>query len=357
MFDVIIVAAGKSLRAKTDKLSASHGESTVLGRTIEVFRNEDQIKNIILVTDIQGEFFGVKKVPGGKTRSDSVLCGLNEVESEFVLIHDGARPFLSKTLLHNVMSDALLYGSSVPFLPLTDTLKKRDGDKVITENREEYFSVQTPQCFPTAKIKEAYKKRKESDYLFDDSELFEKYVSPVRYTEGEAQNKKITSPFDVFGYNTRIGSGFDVHELKENGKPLVLGGVKIPFGKGLVAHSDGDVVLHAVMDALLSAANERDIGVLFPDTDPKYENADSGKLLQIVKDILDEKNVKINNVSVTIIAQKPKLKDFLPLMQRNIAKILQLRDENVNLTATTTENLGIIKDGNAIAVIALSSVM
>ena len=355
MFDAIIVANGKSLRAQTDKLAAKHGESTVLARTVDAFRNVPKIGRIILVTDSEYDFADVVKVSGGSTRAESVKKGLEQATEKYVLIHDGARPFLSKTLLKKIMEDTLIYGSSVPYLPVTDSLRTKENGKTKIVDRSAYFTVQTPQGFEREKLLSAYKKATKDDLLFDDSELYEKYVSPVHWTEGESQNKKITSPFDVFGYNGKAGVGYDVHALSENGRPLVLGGVRIPFEKGVIAHSDGDVVLHAVMDALLSAANERDIGVLFPDDDPQYENADSAVLTVEVKKILDEKGLLINNVAVTIVAQKPKLKDYIPLMQKRIAGILGVSIEKINLNATTTEHLGVVGQGDAIAVIAIAS--
>lgn len=357
MFDAIIVANGKSLRAQTDKLAAKHGEGTVLARTLSVFRGHPAIGNVILVTDAAYDFGDdVIKVPGGETRAESVRAGLSQATSEYVLVHDGARPFLSPALLQKIMDDALLFGSSVPYLPVTDSLRKKENDKAIVVDRSQFFTVQTPQCFPRKELLAAYAKATEDDLLFDDSELFGKYVSPVHYTEGETRNKKITSPFDVFGYNGKAGVGYDLHPLAENGRPLVLGGVRIPYKKGPVAHSDGDVVLHAVMDALLSAANERDIGVLFPDSDPQYKNVDSALLLDTVKEILDQKGLLINNVAITIIAQKPKLSGHIPLMQNRIAEILSVSAEKININATTTERLGVIGQGDAIAVIAMASV-
>ena len=355
MFDVIIAANGKGLRAGTDKLAVSLGESTVIARTVNAFRGIDCINNIIVATDSDYAVPDVKTVPGGKTRSESVKNALAASESEYVLIHDGARPFLSRDLILKIMSDTVLYGSSVPYLPITDSLRLIKDGVAITVDRKDYVTLQTPQGYIRTEIISALNDA--SDALcYDESELFSRKIRPVHLTEGEAVNKKITSPFDTLGYNMRTGSGFDVHQFENNGKPLILGGIKIPFPTGLSAHSDGDVVIHAIMDALLSSAAERDIGVIFPDNDPSFENADSSELLCRVKNIIDRKNIKINNVSATVIAQKPKLKDFIPLMQKKLETVLSVDRGTVSLSATTTENLGIIGEGKAVACFAVVSV-
>lgn len=356
MFDVIIAANGKGTRANTDKLAASLGESTVLSHTINAFRYLNCVDKIILVSDVDYDFPSVTKVSGGATRAESVKNGLKASASEYVLIHDGARPFVTRDLILKIMSDTVTYGSSVPFTPVTDSLRKVENGVVTVADRRDYFTVQTPQGYLREEITAAYEKSNETALSFDESELFSRYVRPAHYTQGEPTNKKITSPFDVFGYNMRTGTGFDVHRYEENGKPLVLGGIKVPFDKGVAAHSDGDAVIHAVMDALLTAADKPDIGVLFPDDDPSYENADSADLLTKVKTILTDKNLHINNISVTIIAQSPKLKNFLPLMQKRMEEILCLDRGTVSLSATTTEKLGIIGENKAVAAFAAVSV-
>ena len=146
----------------------------------------------------------------------------------------------------------------------------------------------------------------------------------------------------------RIGHGYDVHRLVE-GRDLILGGVKIPYEKGLLGHSDADVLYHAVMDALLGAAALGDIGKHFPDTDPAYKGADSGKLLAAVRDKIAEAGYKVGNIDVTMIAQKPKLKDFIPTMVQNIAGILGIAPSQVNVKATTEEHLGFTGDGSGMS--------
>ena len=356
MFDIVIAASGKGVRSGTDKLTARHGESTIISRTLSVFTGMKDVGKIVLVGDFSHDLPGVVTTPGGDTRASSVQKGLALCDSEYVLIHDGARPFITRDLIEKIMRETEKFGSAVPCLPISDSLRQITPNGVLAIDRKDFFTVQTPQGYRLKDILHAYEQATETDLSYDESELYEKYVAPVHYVDGEAQNKKITYPQDLVGYNVKIGSGFDVHAFADNGKKLILGGVCVPYEKGLEAHSDGDVVVHAVMDALLSSADERDIGVLFPDTDPTYENADSMVLLQKVKARLDEKNVRINNVSVTIIAQAPKVSEFIPRMQENIAKTLSLSPAQINVTATTTEHLGIVGEKKAIAVLAIASV-
>lgn len=357
MFDVIIVAYGKSQRAGLDKLSFDINGQSILLRTINAFEKVSGINNIIVVTDKQ-----IDNKPnlivtfGGSTRSDSVKCGLELVKSPYVLIHDGARPFVGKNLIENIMNSTIKHNSCVPYLKSTDSIRYLKNNR-LTEalDRENVVSVQTPQGYATSLIKQAYNQN-EINTNTDESEIYAQFIEPPFALEGEKSNKKITYYEDLLNINSRIGSGFDTHMFEE-GKPLVLGGINIPFDKGLKAHSDGDVVIHAIMDSLLSAVGERDIGVQFPDTSIDYKDIDSAKLLEKVKDILKNKNAIINNITVTIMAQKPKLSSYIQQMQEKIAFILEIDVERINITATTTENLGIIGEEKAIAALAIANVI
>lgn len=154
---------------------------------------------------------------------------------------------------------------------------------------------------------------------------------------------------------TRFGMGYDVHRLVA-GRKLILGGVEVPFEKGLLGHSDADVLLHAVADALLGAAALGDIGRHFPDTDPRYEGADSGKLLEHVRELLEEKGYRVGNVDATVVAQRPKLMDFIPRMTANIAQILRVPEDAVNVKATTEERLGFTGSGEGISAYAVAGI-
>lgn len=356
MFDVIIVANGKSIRCGTDKLVFDIAGNSVINRTVNSFRNIPNINKIILVSDASLDVPNVVKIGGGETRALSVKAGLRASESEYVLIHDGARPFVTHDLIYKVMSDTVKYGSSIPYLPITDSLRfVKDGIPSFAD-RNDFVTLQTPQGFYRKDIVSAYDRAEQNEMnSYDDSQLYARHIKNPHLTLGEKHNKKITVEEDLVGYNVKVGSGFDVHKFKANGKPLILGGVNVPYEHGLDAHSDGDVVIHAIMDSLLSAINERDIGVHFPDSDPKYKNIDSCLLLSEVKKLLDSKNAVIINVSVTIILQAPKISNFIPHMQSRIARILEVNDSCINITATTTEGLGIVGEKKAIAVLSLAS--
>lgn len=355
MFDVIIVANGTSSRMGFDKLSFRLGNKLVLQKTVDCFNNIDNIDKIIVVSDN----FCIKEdkvinVKGGATRSSSVKCGLEYATSKYVLIHDGARPFVSKDLIKLIMDTTTKYNSAVPYLPVYDSLRIKKGDTVgECVNRDNFVTVQTPQGFATELIKKAYVLADNNTFT-DDSEVFTLFVSPAHLIEGEQTNKKITTAENIFGINSKIGCGFDVHRFARDRK-LILGGVDVPYPLGMEAHSDGDVVIHALMDALLSAVNERDIGVLFPDSDITYKDIDSSILLSKVKGIMDKKNADIISISIIIMAQKPKLSNYIPLMKKRLADILDIDSRKINISATTTENLGITTENSGIASLAMVS--
>lgn len=356
MFDVIIAASGKSERAGIDKLSFDLDGISVLNKTINAFQGIDAIDKIIVVTDRDIDIPDIIVTKGGATRAESVARGLELVTAPYVLIHDGARAFVSKELILRVMHEAFHHNSAIPCLKPSDSVRLVREDRFVGAfDRDSLALVQTPQGFKTELIKKAYELDK-SLLNTDESELFAKYIEPPFAVEGEISNRKITYFEDLININSRVGIGYDTHFF-EDGKPLVLGGVSIPYPKGLKAHSDGDAVIHAIMDALLSAAGERDIGVHFPDSDEEYKNIDSAVLLQKVVKILENKNAGVVNVAVTILAQKPKLAPFIPSMCERLAELLKIPVERVSVAATTTENLGIIGEGRAIAAIAVVNVI
>lgn len=356
MFDIIIVASGISSRMGFDKLSFNLGEKMVINKAIDCFANIPQINNIILVSDtFRIDKDNIIHVSGGNTRTASVQCGLARVTAQYVLIHDGARPFASKNLIMNIMAETLKYGCAVPYLPVYDSLRlKKDGHIAACVNRDDFVTVQTPQGFCTNLIKKAYSLT-ENAIFTDDSEVFSQFIAPAHLVLGETTNKKITTADDIMGINAKVGCGFDVHKFCTD-KKLILGGVEVPFSMGMDAHSDGDVVIHALMDALLSATKERDIGVLFPDNDQQYKNIDSAKLLERVKTILDIKNADIISISIVIMAQTPKLCNYIPLMTQRLSDILCISADKINISATTTENLGITAESKGIASFAMVSI-
>ncbi len=339
MKSVIIVAGGTSTRYGTDKLSEKILNTTVLQHSVNAFK---EIADEIIVVGAHIE--GTKFAQGGQTRQESVANGLAAVSSDcsIVAVHDGARPFVSRDLVKKLFECAKTHGSAVPCLPITDTLWK---DKPVS--RKDFFTVQTPQVFDFQKLKFAFQNCKEN--YTDESSLFYDCYGKVNFVSGELSNKKITYFGDVPEY--KIGCGFDVHAF-ESGDGVILGGVKIPFDKKLVGHSDADVVAHAVCDAVLSASNNDDIGHQFPDTDPKYLGANSLNLLSDCVKLAKDNGYSVVNVSIVVVCQAPKIAPYIKQMAQNLAKVLGICSDCVNISATTTEHLGALGNGDGIACMA-----
>lgn len=350
----MIVAGGISSRMGFNKLSARLGETTVLTRSLSPFLVSPLIKNVIVVTDEKYDLpEKVILAPAGKTRSQSVLSGLSKVTSPYVLIHDGARPFVTPSLIETLCLEAQAHGSAVPYLPVTDTIYKKAPEPVPCD-RNEYMLLQTPQVFLSDKIKKAYALAEETGT--DDSSLYTKYVGPCHFVPGDSFNKKITYPEDLFAANSRVGTGFDLHKLVP-GRNLRLCGVTVPYPLGEEAHSDGDAPIHALMDAILTVLSLPDIGHLFPDTDPKYKDIDSTLLLEKVASLIKEQNRALLSADVVILLEKPKIAPHLNQMVSVLSKILELPAEKIGISATTTEKIGLIGNSQAVAALAIVSVI
>ena len=294
---------------------------------------------------------------GGETRQDSVYNGLLLVpaEARIIAIHDAARPFVTPGIIRAAIESAEAHGSGVPGAPVTDTIKLLDGEGQAVETlpRERLCAVQTPQTFRRELILRSHEQARAEGYQStDDAALYEKYIGKVRIvTMPEcADNIKVTTQRDVSAYECpfRAGTGYDAHRLVE-GRRLVLCGVDIPWEKGLLGHSDADVAVHALMDALLGAAALGDIGRHFPDSDPRYKGISSLLLLDRVGELLREAGYRPVNVDVTIVAQRPRLKDYIDQMRRNIAAHLGIDEDCVNVKATTTEGMGFEGEGLGIS--------
>lgn len=347
-FDAVIVGSGKAVRMGLDKLTLSVGSDLILSRAAEPFAAHKDIDKIILV--LRKDLFGIGKgiaekfpdkkfviVEGGDTRTRSVEKGLAEANSEGVLIHDAARPFVSGKVIDGVIESVKKYGSGIPAIPVADSVRTVKGGRVVGfPDRSEMYAAQTPQGFVTEQIKRAYALRGAEDFS-DDSAVYARFIGSPAVTKGDERNAKITTLGDYFGLNSKIGIGYDIHRLVE-GRPLVLGGVRIDYSKGSLAHSDGDGVVHALIDALLSAVGERDIGNLYPDTDPRYKDIDSLELLAGVMRMYKERNHKVSNVSIIIIADKPKLAGYIPLMKQKLSEALGISASLIGISAKTTEN-------------------
>lgn len=299
---------------------------------------------------------------GGETRQETVEKALDLLDPSLhlVVVHDGARPFLSPRLLHRCLEEGARYGAVIPVLPAYETLKKGDRWVEGTIPREGVFLVQTPQVFRLDILKEAYNRAKEEGFsATDDSALVERIGVKVRMTRGERENIKITEPEDMslaealLGRKAiRVGMGVDFHRLSE-GRRLILGGVEIPHEKGLLGHSDGDVLLHAIADAILGAIGGGDLGLHFPPDDPKWEGADSIVILSQVRDMAREKGFGVESVDCTILAEEPKIAPYAKFMKERIASCLGIGKEDVNIKATTTEGMGFLGRKEGISALAV----
>lgn len=310
-----------------------------------------------------------KLAQGGATRQDSVYAGLQELpaESQEVLVHDSARPFASATLCARII-DGLRQGykAVIPGLAVTDTIKEVDEDSFVnaTPKRSSLFAIQTPQAFNKETLKEAHKKAQEDNFIgTDDASLVERIGTKVFLVSGEAKNIKITQPQDLELLEEKKSSslpytcmGYDVHKYGGN-RPLILGGVPIECNISIEAHSDGDVLLHALADALLASmgSDSGDIGSLFPDNDPKYDNYSSGAIVAEVLHETLKHGIKIHHVDMTLVAQTPRIGPHRKNIARNVAKILHLQPEEVSLKATTEEKMGFTGEKKGIkAMVCLS---
>ena len=306
-------------------------------------------------------------VRGGRDRQESVWRGIQACspDADIIAIHDGARPLVTREVIAATIESARRFGSGVAAVPLKDTVKRVDESGLVVETprRDLLRAVQTPQTFDAALIRAAHARYAEStERATDDATLMEWTGHAVHLTPGDPENIKLTTPEDMLlagqvilrregrkeACPMRIGHGYDVHRLVE-GRKLILCGVEVPYERGLLGHSDADVALHALMDALLGAAALGDIGRHFPDTDPAYAGADSGRLLDHVVSLLRGKGYGVVNVDVTIICQRPKLKDYIEQMRENVAAHLGVDIDCVNVKATTTEKLGFEGEGLGIS--------
>lgn len=358
----IIVAAGNSTRMGFDKLLYDLDGQTVLEKSLHAFDQNPAIDELIVVVGENAEkaepllktlHKPARLVNGGATRALSVQNGLAETRADFVAVHDAARPFVSQSVITAALNAAFRMGAAAPAVPVKDTVKVIGADGMVkyTPDRSGLYAVQTPQCFRTELYRKALRAVSGGE-VTDDCSILEMAGVPVQLTQGDYANYKITTREDLPAYreerHMRIGHGYDVHRLTEN-RRLILGGVDIPYEKGLLGHSDADVLAHAVMDALLGAAALGDIGHLFPDNDPAYSGADSIGLLRQVKEVLTREGWRVENLDATILCQAPKLATHIAAMRENLAQALEMDVQAVSVKATTEEKLGFTGAGEGIA--------
>ncbi|MDI3538576.1 MAG: 2-C-methyl-D-erythritol 4-phosphate cytidylyltransferase [Bacillota bacterium] len=385
--------SGRRMGSETKKQFLLLGGRPLFLHCLAVFAHHPQVTGIVLVVSPGDEEtaarlvaeYGLDKkvekiIPGGSERQDSVRLGLAALpeDTDFVLIHDAARPFLTPDLIDRTLSAAVRTGAAVAAAPVKDTIKVAAPNRLVerTLERSTLWSVATPQTFSYRLILEAHRRAQEDGFTgTDDAVLVERLGRPVELVPASDTNIKVTTPTDLLlaecllgsaagaakeagmpgeeaekerGFMMRVGSGFDVHAFKP-GRRLVLGGVEIPYQRGLEGHSDADVLLHAVADALLGAAGERDIGHHFPDQDPAWAGISSLIILEKTGEIVRRRGFSITNIDSLVIAQEPKIAPYVERMRANIAQALKIPSERVAVKATSTERLGFTGRGEGIA--------
>ena len=374
----IIAAGGRGVRfgGAQPKQLLLLGGRPVLQHSVEAFLNSSAITEVIVALPdelalnppayLESVSKPLQVVAGGARRQDSVSRAFARVssEAELVVIHDAARPLVSDAVIRRTIDAAASRGAAIAALRAHDTVKRAGRDGVITATlpREEIFLAQTPQAFRVSVLRDALAI---ADDATDEAALAERAGHRVTVVDGDPRNLKVTTPDDLAMAERlmaggsaavpplRIGNGYDLHRLVA-GRPLILGGVTIPFDKGLQGHSDADAVCHAVTDAILGASGTGDIGRHFPDTDPAWKDANSVDLLRRAAVIVRDTGYAIVNIDVTVIAQRPKLSPHAGAMQRNLSGALGISPGQIGVKGKTNEGVDSMGAGESIAVHAVA---
>ncbi len=352
----VILAAGKSKRfnKKIPKQFFNYRNKEIIDHSIEKSLNSKLFKKILIVSN-NLKHLKKKKYPksisiikGGKERSDSsfkALKFLKRYKPKNVFIHDAARPNFSIRLLKNIAENLKNNKAVVPIINPKDTIKYKTQNQIFNLNRNNLLLTQTPQAFRFKELYEIAKDQKNK--VTDEATLFINKDFKIKFVQGEKANNKITYIDDIKTPKTFFGIGFDIHKLVKN-KKLYLGGVKIPFHSGLQGHSDGDVILHAIIDCILGAIRKKDIGTYFPNT-KKFKNIRSPKMLKPIIFNLNKSNLIINNLDINLICQKPRVSKYRGKIIRSVSKLTGLNENQINLKGKTVEKLGLIGKEKAIA--------
>lgn len=383
-FTVILPAAGsgKRLGYKEPKAFVPlHGEP-IIRHTIRAFESIKGIKKVIIpvpakilpvaqsLSNISAPF-EIKVIEGGFERIDSIRIALEQTDDDFVAVHDAVRPLISRAEIEAVFSSAEQHGAAILVTDSECTLKESQKNAIVkrTIDRNLVKQAQTPQVFDTKLLKKAYEFALANNIFgTDDASLVE--ILPgapsIHTVNGSRKNIKITYPEDLEMVSAlmkknkpavRIGYGYDVHQLLENRK-LVIGGVNIPFEKGLLGHSDADILIHAIVDAIMGALSLGDIGTHFPDTDDQFKNIDSRILLRKARELMHDAGYEIGNIDATIVAERPKMKPFIGKMQTVLSMDLNTAPEQISVKATTSEKMGFVgrEEGLSATAVALLNI-
>ena len=360
----VILAAGKSKRFHKNiaKQFYKYKNKEIIDHSVEKSLNSNLFRKVLVVTNNVNHFKkknyskSINIIKGGRERSDSSLLALKYLKKykpKNVFIHDAARPNFSIKLLKNIAKNLNKNKAVVPVISSKDSIKYKIKNQVYNLNKNKSFLTQTPQAF---KFKELYNLAiKEKNKVSDEATLFINKNYKIKFIPGENKNNKITFLSDIEIPKTYFGIGFDIHKLIKN-KKLYLGGIKIPFHSGLEGHSDGDVILHAIIDAILGATKKKDIGTFFPNN-KKFKNIRSPKMLKPIISNLYKSNFSINNIDINLICEQPKVSKYRNRIINSISKLTSLNKNQINLKGKTVEKLGLIGKEKAIACEVIISII
>ena len=358
----ILLAAGKSKRFKSNTLKQfiNYKNKPVFMHSVDKAIKSNLFKKIVIVSNNKINFNNknIKIIKGGKERYQSSQKALEYVKNKKiknVFIHDAARPNFSIKLLKRLKKNLNKNKAVVPYIKTDNSTKYAYKNKVINLNRKKVFLTQTPQCF---NFKTLYNLSKNNKTLVtDEASLFLNNNEKIKFIKGEYTNIKITKKTDLYKspFTTLYGIGFDIHRLIKN-KKLYLGGIKIPFHSGLKGHSDGDVILHSIIDALLGCLRKKDIGTLYPSNRNNFKNIRSPKMLSPILSDLEKNNCIINNLDINLICERPKVSTYRNKIINSLSKLMNIDKNIINLKGKTVEKLGLIGKENAIACEAIVSI-
>ena len=358
----ILLAAGKGKRfkSKTLKQFVNYKNKPIFMHSIDKALKSNLFKMIVLVTNnkIKIKNKKIKIIKGGRERYQSSYKALNYIKNKNfknVFIHDAARPDFSINLLKNLNKHLIKNEGVVPYITTENSTKYINKNKIINLKRERVLLTQTPQCFNFKTL--YYLSKKNKTLVTDEATLFLNNNKKIKFIKGEEKNIKITKKYDLkkSHIKTFYGIGFDIHRLIKD-KKLYLGGIKIPFHSGLKGHSDGDVIIHSIIDALLGALRKKDIGSLYPSNKNKFKNIRSTKMLSPIIYDLENNNYFINNLDINLICERPKVSKYRNKIINSLSDLMKLDKNIINLKGKTVEKLGLIGNENAIACEAIVSI-
>ena len=352
----ILLSAGNSKRfkSKLNKQFLTYKNKPLFEHSLKTALDSKIFKKVLIVSNKKIKNISYKNIDvikGGTERHNSTQNALNYLKNKKiknVFIHDAARPNLSIKLLHRLKKELKKNNAVVPYLKSENSVKYKIENKINNLDRNKILLTQTPQCFNFQELFNLYKSNKEK--ITDEASLYLRNNRKIKFILGDKKNFKITT-IDDLNYlksNTYYGIGFDIHRLIKN-KKLFLGGIKIPFHSGLQGHSDGDVIIHAIIDSFLGAMKKGDIGTYYPSNSSKFKNIRSKNMLKPVVELLNYNDFSINNIDINLICENPKVSKIRNRIIKSLSELLSINRNLINLKGKTVEKLGIIGKEQAIA--------